>query len=71
MNLSICWNVVWTVWVLCLSRHELIVTRSVPVADNQPQEISFLNDWRQKLLFAHRIHVLFVVELIFGIFCLV
>ena len=60
MNLSSCRNVVWTVWTVCLSRHELIVTSSVPVADKQPQEISFLNDWRQKLFSAHRINVFLV-----------
>ena len=60
MNLSSCRNVVWTVWVLCLSRQELIITRSVPLADDQPQEISFLNDWRQKLFSAHHTHVLLV-----------
>jgi hypothetical protein len=44
MNVSSCQNVVLTMWVLCLSRHELIVTRSVPVADSQLQEISLLHD---------------------------
>jgi hypothetical protein len=44
---------VWKVWVPCRSCHELIITRSVPMARNKPHEIASLNEKRQKIFFVN------------------